>query len=99
MNPPVKLRILCVHKVSLDVNSLRETGMKKNMGKLDRIIRVVLAIMVGALYYIDQISGVAAIVLGVFAVIFLLTRFMSFCPLYFPFKLSTIPGTGKTSNS
>ena len=64
--------------------------MKKNMGSADKIIRVVLAIIVAILYFTNQITGVAAIVLGIFAVIFLLTSIMSFCPLYVPFKLSTL---------
>jgi hypothetical protein len=63
--------------------------MKKNMGSADRIIRIVLAIVVAILYFTDQISGLAAIILGAFAIIFLLTSLMSFCPLYVPFKLST----------
>jgi uncharacterized membrane protein YesL len=67
----------------------KEEGMKKNMGGADRIIRTILAIVVAVLYFTDQISGTAAIILGVFAVIFLLTSFIGFCPLYVPFKLST----------
>ena len=63
--------------------------MKKNMGTVDRSIRVLLAFIVGVLYLTDQISGTAAIILGLFAVIFLITSFMSFCPLYLPFKIST----------
>lgn len=63
--------------------------MKKNMGSADRIIRIVLAVVVAILYFTNQISGLAAIILGAFAIIFLLTSLMSFCPLYVPFKLST----------
>jgi small-conductance mechanosensitive channel len=63
--------------------------MKKNMGTVDRSIRVLLALVVGVLYFTNQISGTAAIVLGLFAAIFLLTSFMAFCPLYLPFKIST----------
>ncbi len=59
------------------------------MGTIDRIIRTVLAILVGVLYFTGQISGTVAIVLGVLAVIFLLTSFISFCPLYLPFGIST----------
>ena len=64
--------------------------MKKNMGLVDRTIRTLLAVVVAILYFTNQISGVAAIVLGIFAVIFLLTSLVSFCPLYTPFKLSTM---------
>ena len=64
--------------------------MNKNMGSLDLVIRTILAVLVAILYFTDQISGTAAIILGIFAVIFLLTSFVSFCPLYAPFKFSTI---------
>jgi len=63
--------------------------MKKNMGTVDRSIRVLLALIVAVLYFTNQISGTAAIILGLFAVIFLLTSYMAFCPLYVPFKIST----------
>ncbi len=63
--------------------------MKKNMGNADRIIRTLLAILVAVLYFTDQISGTAAIILGIFAIIFLLTSLVGFCPLYVPFKIST----------
>ena len=64
--------------------------MKKNMGMADRTVRTILAVVIAILYFTNQITGVAAIVLGIFAVVFLLTSFMSFCPLYLPFKLSTM---------
>jgi hypothetical protein len=63
--------------------------MKKNLGTADRLARVILALVVGVLYLTDQISGTAAVVLGLFAVVFLVTSFMSFCPLYAMFNLST----------
>jgi len=63
--------------------------MKQNMGSVDRIVRVVFALLVAALYFTGSISGTVAIILGLFAVIFLATSAMGFCPLYVPFKLST----------
>lgn len=59
------------------------------MGKLDRMARVVLAIIIGVLYFSNLISGVTAIVLMIFAVIFIATSLISFCPLYLPFGFST----------
>jgi hypothetical protein len=56
--------------------------MKKNMGPADRIIRITLAIVVSFLYLNKTITGTAGIVLLVLAGIFLLTSFVSFCPLY-----------------
>ncbi len=64
--------------------------MKQNIGSIDKIIRVFVAVVIGILYFTDQITGTAAIILGIFAVIFLLTSAIGFCPLYLPLKLSTL---------
>lgn len=63
--------------------------MKKNMGITDKLIRMVLAVVIAILYYTNTINGTLAIVLGVFAVIFVVTSFMSFCPLYAPLGINT----------
>ncbi|MEE1886021.1 YgaP family membrane protein [Pedobacter flavus] len=63
--------------------------MKKNMGSLDKTIRILMAIVIGVLYFTNVISGTLAIVLGVFAVVFVLTSFISFCPLYLPLGINT----------
>ena len=57
---------------------------------MDKGIRIFLAVIIAILYFTNQITGVAAIVLGIFALVFLLTSLISFCPLYVPFKLSTL---------
>jgi hypothetical protein len=66
--------------------------MKKNMGTADRLIRVLAAVVVGALYMAGLISGPLAIVLGLLAVVFLVTSSVSSCPLYLPFNISTKGG-------
>lgn len=63
--------------------------MKTNMGSADRIIRVLLAIVMGILYFTDIISGTLGIVLFALSVIFVLTSLVSFCPLYTPFGFNT----------
>ena len=65
--------------------------MKKNMGTLDRVLRVLVALAIGGLYMAGVISGPLAIGLGVLAVIFFLTSLVSFCPLYVPLGISTCP--------
>jgi hypothetical protein len=69
--------------------------MTKNMGSMDKGIRIALAVIVAILYFTNQITGVAAIVLGIFTIVFLLTSLISFCPLYTPLKLSTIKKSDK----
>jgi hypothetical protein len=56
--------------------------MKKNMGATDKLIRSIIGITIAILYYSGIITGTLAIVLLAFAIIFLLTSFISFCPLY-----------------
>jgi hypothetical protein len=63
--------------------------MKKNMGSADRIIRIIIAAIVGVLYFTGTVSGTLGIVLLSLAGVFLLTSFISFCPLYAPFGIST----------
>ena len=63
--------------------------MTQNMGSLDRILRTLAALGVGGLYMAGTISGTTAAILGVLAVVFLLTSFVGTCPLYLPFGLST----------
>jgi hypothetical protein len=63
--------------------------MKKNMGSADRIVRFMIAAIIGVLYYTGTISGTVGIVLLVLAGVFVLTSFISFCPLYAPFGIST----------
>lgn len=63
--------------------------MKKNMGSADKIVRIILALIVVALYYFGVIEGTLAYVLLALAAIFVLTSLISFCPLYAPFGMST----------
>lgn len=63
--------------------------MKKNMGTIDKVIRILIALVVIALYFAEVISGTLAIVLLVLSAVFILTSLISFCPLYFPFGINT----------
>lgn len=66
--------------------------MKKNMGTIDRIIRILIAALIAFLFFTNQITGTLGIVLIIFAGIFLLTSVVSFCPLYLPLGLKTNKG-------
>jgi hypothetical protein len=56
--------------------------MQKNMGPTDKMIRSIIGIIIAILYYAGFITGTLAIVLLAFAILLLLTSFISFCPLY-----------------
>jgi len=66
--------------------------MKKNIGSIDKIIRILVAVVIAVLYFTNIISGILGIILMVLAGIFILTSLISFCPLYLPFGLSTNKG-------
>ncbi|HNL37623.1 MAG TPA: DUF2892 domain-containing protein [Saprospiraceae bacterium] len=69
--------------------------MKKNMGNVDRIIRLVVAAIAAFLYFNGTLTGTLGIVALVVAVIFALTSLISFCPLYAIVGLSTCPADAK----
>lgn len=64
--------------------------MKKNMGNADRIIRILIAVAVGVLYFVGAINGTLALILLLLSGIFIITGMVGFCPLYAPFRISTI---------
>lgn len=59
------------------------------MGDLDRGIRIIMAIAIAVLYFTDTIEGTLAYILMAFAVVFVLTSFISFCPLYLALGMNT----------
>ena len=63
--------------------------MKKNMGSVDKIIRLIVAALLADLFFTGVIEGVLGVVLVVLAAVFVLTSLFSFCPLYAPFGIST----------
>ena len=63
--------------------------MKKNMGVVDKVIRLVVVAIIAALYFAGQITGTVAIILGIVAVAFLVTSLIGWCPTYALFGIST----------
>lgn len=63
----------------------------KNMGTLDRIIRLAAVAAVIGVYGLGPIGGTLALILGAIAVVLLLTSLTAACPAYMPFGLSTRP--------
>jgi hypothetical protein len=56
--------------------------MKKNIGITDRTIRIIIALVIGFLYYKGILHGTLGIIFVVLAVVFVLTSLVSFCPIY-----------------
>jgi hypothetical protein len=65
--------------------------MKKNMGTIDRSIRVALAIGMVVLFAMQIVEGALGYVLLGVAGIFVLTSLVSFCPLYTLVGIRTCP--------
>lgn len=64
--------------------------LNKNMSSIDRIIRLVVAVVFAALYFTGVVGGTVGIILLVLGGVFVLTSLVSFCPLYALFGLSTL---------
>jgi hypothetical protein len=60
------------------------------MGTADRVIRAIVAVVIGFLYFTGAISGTLAVILGIVAVLLLLTSITGMCPGYMPFGISTM---------
>jgi len=56
--------------------------MKKNMGRMDRTIRIVIALAIVLLWYFGVLTGTVAYILLAVVASLVLTSFVSFCPLY-----------------
>lgn len=65
--------------------------MKKNIGSIDRIIRIILAAVFAVLYFTNTVSGTLGLVLLILGGVFLFTSVISFCPLYALVGLNTCP--------
>jgi hypothetical protein len=63
--------------------------MKKNMGTIDKVIRILVAVVVLILYLTNVISGTLGIILLALSAVFILTSAIGVCPLYIPLGLST----------
>jgi hypothetical protein len=65
--------------------------MKKNVGSIDRIIRILFAVVVAVLFFTDVVTGTLGIVLLVVGAVLLATSFINFCPLYAILGINSCP--------
>ena len=63
--------------------------MKKNMGVTDKRIRVFIAVLLFFFFFFKVIEGTLGMIGLGLALIFVITSFISFCPLYAPFGITT----------
>lgn len=73
----------------MNIKAMVTNGFAQNVGMPDRIVRALLALSVPALYLAGMIDGVAAIILGILAVLILRTSFTGKCGIYYGLNLST----------
>lgn len=63
--------------------------MKVNIGTVDKVIRILVAVTIIALYFTNVITSTLAIILLALSAIFAVTAVLGFCPLYIPLAIST----------
>lgn len=66
--------------------------MKKNVGTIDKALRLGVALLIAVLYFLDIITDTTAIVLGVLAIVFAITAFINFCPIWAALGINTLTG-------
>ncbi len=69
--------------------------MEKNVGLIDKIFRIIVAIVIAYILYAQILTGVWAIVLGIFGFIMLATSLIGFCGIYKIFGCNTCPTKSK----
>jgi predicted PurR-regulated permease PerM len=67
----------------------KEYIMKKNMGTVDKAVRILVAAVIIVLYALGILSGTIGLILGIIALVFIFTSFIGFCPLYTLLGLNT----------
>lgn len=65
--------------------------MQINMGKLDRVLRIIAAFVFIILYYTGTVTGTLGLIGLLVAAIFLTTTIWGFCPLYNLLGIRTCP--------
>ena len=64
--------------------------MKMNMGTTDRIIRTIIALVLAILYFMEYFTGIWSTVVIVVIILLVATSAVGSCPLYMPFKFSSM---------
>lgn len=80
------LEVLFNHQ---NTDQLKHIIMKKNMGSLDKLIRLGIAIVLIVLYYMGIIAGTLGVVGLVVALLLTITSLVSYCPIYTLFGIKT----------
>jgi hypothetical protein len=65
--------------------------MKKNLGTIDKVVRILIAVVVAVLYFTGVISGALAVILLIVSAVLILTSIVGICPLYIPLGIKTTP--------
>jgi len=64
--------------------------MKKNIATVDRIIRVIIAIVFAVLYFGKIVPATIGLALFVVGIVFVLTSLIGYCPIYGILGMSTL---------
>ncbi|MBD3271365.1 MAG: DUF2892 domain-containing protein [Elusimicrobia bacterium] len=63
--------------------------MKKNVGTIDRLIRVFAALVLGVMVFVGNLNGLLSVIIGIIAIILLFTGIVGWCGLYTICGIST----------
>lgn len=69
------------------------------MGSIDRVIRILIAVVIVVLFFSYEITGITAIILGALAVVMMITGLIGFCPLYSMLRIKTVKKVHRKSQA
>lgn len=72
--------------------------MKANVGSIDKLVRLLLAIVLILLFYFEVLSGSWGIISLIGALVLTVTSLINFCPIYSMFKMNTAKSKKKTDS-
>lgn len=81
--------LLTASQIQFTINE--NMHMKKNVGNMDKAIRIAAAVIAAALYFTETVSGLPGIILLAAGVIPALTSVVGFCPMYTVLGINTCP--------
>jgi hypothetical protein len=74
----------------VEIKTTKGIAMKKNVGTIGGRLRALLTLVVFALINFKVLQGTTAWVGSMFAFVLIITSLLQFCPLYIPFRITTI---------
>jgi membrane protein YdbS with pleckstrin-like domain len=87
--------VLCLKAKKVLTCLPNKTAMKKNMGNVDMIVRLALAVIMIACYFVFNLKDLLGLIVILITILLVVTAFLRVCPLYYVFRTDTLKKENK----